>query len=91
MVSVTTATAASARQPIRSADGAALDSPRMAKTLLTGATGLHRSHVARALVERGDDLRVTVRETARTRGAIDDLDVERVSATSSTAARCGGR
>ena len=34
----------------------------MPKTLLTGATGFIGSHLARALVERGDDLRVTVRE-----------------------------
>ena len=33
----------------------------MAKTLLTGGTGFIGSHVARALVARGDDLRLTVR------------------------------
>ncbi|MDQ3588482.1 MAG: SDR family NAD(P)-dependent oxidoreductase [Actinomycetota bacterium] len=33
----------------------------MAKTLLTGATGFIGSHLARGLVQRGDDLRVTVR------------------------------
>jgi dihydroflavonol-4-reductase len=49
----------------------------MPKTLLTGATGLTGAHLARALVQRGDDLRVTIRETSDTR-AIDDLDVERV-------------
>ncbi len=49
----------------------------MAKTLLTGATGFIGSHLARALVERGDDLRITLREGSDTR-AIDDLDVERV-------------
>lgn len=49
----------------------------MTKTLLTGATGFIGSQVARALVERGDDLRVTVREGSDTR-AIDDLDVEHV-------------
>ena len=49
----------------------------MAKTLLTGATGFIGSHLARELVERGDDLRVAVRESSDTR-AIDDLDAERV-------------
>ena len=34
----------------------------MAATLVTGATGLVGSHVARHLVERGDDVRVTVRQ-----------------------------
>ncbi|MBI5105974.1 MAG: NAD-dependent epimerase/dehydratase family protein, partial [Solirubrobacterales bacterium] len=51
----------------------------MGKTLVTGATGLVGSHVARALVERGDDVRVTVRERSP-RGAIEDLDVEAVVA-----------
>ena len=55
----------------------ALDSPSVAKTLLTGATGFLGSHLCRALAERGDDLRVTVRDGADTR-AIDDLEVERV-------------
>lgn len=49
----------------------------MAKTLLTGATGFVGSHVARLLVERGDDLRVTVRARSNT-VLIDDLDCERV-------------
>jgi dihydroflavonol-4-reductase len=51
----------------------------MAKTLVTGATGLVGSHVARALVQRGDDVRVTVREHAAM-DAIADLDVEVVAA-----------
>lgn len=50
----------------------------MAKTLLTGGTGLVGSHVARALLERGDDLRLTVRQRSRTDN-IDDLDCERVA------------
>lgn len=49
----------------------------MGKTLLTGATGFIGSHVARALVERGDELRVTVRADSDT-SEIDDLDIERV-------------
>ena len=38
----------------------------MAKTLLTGGTGFIGSHVARRLAERGDDLRLTLRERSRT-------------------------
>jgi dihydroflavonol-4-reductase len=49
------------------------------KTLVTGATGLVGSHVARALVARGDDVRVTVREHAML-DAIAGLDVEVVTA-----------
>ncbi len=41
-----------------------------------GATGFVGSHVARKLVERGDDVRVYVRKSSNT-VAIDDLDVER--------------
>jgi dihydroflavonol-4-reductase len=46
--------------------------------LVTGATGLVGSHVAKLLVERGDHVRVTVRERSRTDN-IEDLDVERVN------------
>lgn len=49
----------------------------MGVTLVTGATGLLGSHIARLLVERGDDVRVTVRQRSRL-GNIEDLDVERV-------------
>jgi dihydroflavonol-4-reductase len=49
------------------------------KTLVTGATGLVGSHVARALVRRGDDVRIAVREHAML-DAVDDLDVEIVTA-----------
>src|SRR5258708_18408823 len=35
------------------------------KTLLTGGAGLVGGHVVRLLAERGDDLRLTVRETSR--------------------------
>jgi dihydroflavonol-4-reductase len=35
------------------------------RTLVTGATGLVGSHVARALAERGDDLRLLLRERSR--------------------------
>jgi len=37
----------------------------MAKTLVTGGTGLIGSHVVRALVERGDDVRVALRPNSR--------------------------
>jgi dihydroflavonol-4-reductase len=51
----------------------------MAKTLVTGATGFVGSHVARALVERGDTVRVTVRSSSP-RGVLEGLDVEFVTA-----------
>jgi dihydroflavonol-4-reductase len=51
----------------------------MAKTLITGATGFVGSHVARALVARGDDVRVTVRASS-SRAALEGLDVEVVTA-----------
>lgn len=41
-----------------------------------GPSGFVGSHVTRALVERGDDVRVYLRPTSSTK-AIDDLDVER--------------
>jgi dihydroflavonol-4-reductase len=46
-------------------------------TLVTGATGLVGSHVAQALVERGDRVRVTVRGTSR-RDNLAGLDAEQV-------------
>ena len=49
----------------------------MGKTLVTGATGFIGSHVAQLLAARGDDVRLTVRESSAT-GFIDDLDCERV-------------
>ena len=49
----------------------------MPKTLLTGATGFIGAHLARALVERGDALRVTVRDGSDT-SEIDHLDLEKV-------------
>jgi len=51
----------------------------VARILLTGATGLIGSHVARVLAQRGDDLRVTVRPTSRL-DALVGLDVEKVRA-----------
>jgi dihydroflavonol-4-reductase len=51
----------------------------MAITLVTGATGLVGSHVARALLARGDNVRVTVPEHAAM-DAIADLEVEVVVA-----------
>src|SRR6478735_10395283 len=50
----------------------------VAKTLVTGATGLVGSHVARALVERGDSVRVTVRTTSR-KDNLAGLDAEQVT------------
>lgn len=49
----------------------------MARTLLTGGTGFLGSHLARALTQRGDDLRLTVRESSDTR-EIDGLGAEMV-------------
>jgi dihydroflavonol-4-reductase len=51
----------------------------MGTTLVTGATGLVGSHVARALVERGDRVRVTVRATSN-RENLAGLDAEQVRA-----------
>lgn len=51
----------------------------MAKTLVTGATGLVGAHVTEALVQRGDDVRVTIRKDAKL-GPLTDLDVEVVRA-----------
>ena len=50
----------------------------MGKTLVTGATGFLGSHVAHALAERGDDLRLCVREDSRLEN-LEDLDCERVT------------
>ena len=47
------------------------------KTLVTGATGFLGSHVARALVERGEEIRVLVRASSDLR-AIEGLNAERV-------------
>jgi dihydroflavonol-4-reductase len=46
------------------------------KILVMGASGFVGSHVTRKLVERGDDVRVYLRQSSLT-VAIDDLDVER--------------
>jgi dihydroflavonol-4-reductase len=47
-------------------------------TLVTGAAGLVGSHVTRMLLERGDDVRVAVRERTRL-GNLEMLDVQRVT------------
>jgi dihydroflavonol-4-reductase len=51
----------------------------MARTLVTGATGFIGSHVTRLLVERGDEVVVTVRSHSDT-SALDGLEVNRVRA-----------
>ncbi|CAN5750482.1 NAD-dependent epimerase/dehydratase family protein [soil metagenome] len=49
----------------------------MPTTLVTGATGFIGSHVARRLVERGDDVRVTTRDGSSEEGLL-GLECERV-------------
>ncbi|HEV2814138.1 MAG TPA: NAD-dependent epimerase/dehydratase family protein [Solirubrobacteraceae bacterium] len=49
----------------------------MPTVLVTGATGLVGSHVTRLLVERGDRVRVTVRDRSRTDN-LEGLELERV-------------
>ena len=51
----------------------------MARTLVTGATGLIGSHVARLLAARGDELRLTVRPESSL-AAIEGLHAETVRA-----------
>jgi dihydroflavonol-4-reductase len=49
----------------------------MGKTLVTGGAGFIGSHVARALAARGDDLRLTVRDSTKTEN-LDGLEYEAV-------------
>ena len=50
----------------------------MATTLVTGASGFIGSHVARALAERGDDLRLLARRSSNL-AHLDDVSFERAS------------
>jgi dihydroflavonol-4-reductase len=50
----------------------------MPKTLVTGGSGFLGSHLARALAERGDDLRLLARRTSGL-GHLEDIDFERVN------------
>ena len=50
----------------------------MPTVLVTGATGLVGSHVTRLLVERGDRVRITVRDRSKLDN-VNDLDVEHVT------------
>jgi dihydroflavonol-4-reductase len=46
------------------------------RTLVTGATGFLGSHIARLLVERGDEVRALVRASGADPGALEGLDSE---------------
>ncbi len=46
-------------------------------TLVTGATGFIGSHIARKLVQRGENVKILLRKSSQTKN-IDDIDVERV-------------
>ncbi len=50
----------------------------MAKTLVTGATGLLGSHLVRALADRGDELRLLIRRDSDT-AALEGIEFERVT------------
>jgi dihydroflavonol-4-reductase len=64
----------------RSPAGVALDwEANVPRTLVTGATGFIGSHVTRLLVDRGDDVHVTVRPGSRL-DALDGLDVRPIRA-----------
>ena len=74
-MSETIATAMAGHDPTRSGRRSRGYHRGVGRTLVTGATGFIGSHVARLLVERGDDVSVLVREGS-VLDALDGLDVE---------------
>ena len=62
----------------------------MPKTLVTGGAGFIGSHVAHALAERGDELRLTVRDSTKEEN-LAGLEYETVKCDLLDRARCAAR